>query len=148
MVEETKDKIETLGFAQIVNRPTRFWKNTRPSLLDQVWANKLDIINYCKNISDPVANHNLVDFSVNLRSCPNVKSEILKIIWISLNFEDFCQGVNNVNWNQIYDYSDVNITYYFLENNMSKYWIKLFLSERSSHLEVKRSGSPLRHKRK
>ena len=39
MVADMKDRIETLGFSQMVRGPTRHWKNTTPSLLDHVWLN-------------------------------------------------------------------------------------------------------------
>ena len=40
LVEKTKDTIETKGFMQMVTGPTRFWANTRPSLIDQIWSNQ------------------------------------------------------------------------------------------------------------
>ena len=61
MVEDTKNKIETLGFAQYVRGPTRFWKDTTQSLLDQVWTNNSNIIIHCKNLTRPVADHNIVE---------------------------------------------------------------------------------------
>ena len=52
MVKETREKIETLGFVQLVHGPTRFWRETAPSLLDQVWSNHPNkIFKYLKTSS-------------------------------------------------------------------------------------------------
>ena len=39
MVTETRDKIEILGYVQMVDGPTRFWWDTALSLIDHLWTN-------------------------------------------------------------------------------------------------------------
>ena len=67
MIEETKDRIEMAGFAQLVHGPTRFWRNAHPTLIYHVW------FNHCINYLRPVADHNLVETSVNLRYNPRTE---------------------------------------------------------------------------
>ena len=44
LVELMKNKIETLGYIQLVKNATRFWINTRDSLVDQLWTKTPDKI--------------------------------------------------------------------------------------------------------
>ena len=39
MTEDTKAELETQGFIQLVDKPTRFWPGHTPSLLDHTWTN-------------------------------------------------------------------------------------------------------------
>ena len=52
MIEVTKDKVETKGFAQMVKGATRFWHNTVPSLIDQAWSKNPDNTIHCKTSAD------------------------------------------------------------------------------------------------
>ena len=78
MVETTKERVETLGFAQLVKGPTRFWRDVCPSLLDQVWSNCPERVQFCKNLSRPIADHNIIETQVNLKSCPRTNLETEK----------------------------------------------------------------------
>ena len=39
MTDQTRLRIEGSGYVQLVKGPTRFWQQTRPSLIDQAWTN-------------------------------------------------------------------------------------------------------------
>ena len=118
LVDRTKDNIETLGFAQLVSGPTRFWPNTNPSLIDQVWCNHPEKIKSCKNITRPVADHNLVEVVVNLRANPRSRMEIMKRKCGKLDVKTFQQRVECLNWENIYQIDDANLAYNYLEENL------------------------------
>ena len=119
MVNETKDKIESAGFAQLVKGPTRFWKNTHPSLIDQVWSNSPDKIIHCKNIARPVANHNIVEMLVRMKGNPRTNMEILKRRWRYFNQEVFKNRIKDIDWKDIYQIKNADLAYNFLEEKMT-----------------------------
>ena len=46
-----KDEVETMGFVQMVEKPTRFWLQTADFLVDQIWSNRVDRISEVVNIT-------------------------------------------------------------------------------------------------
>ena len=72
---------------------------------------------------------------VNLKTCPKIKSESLKRNWKNLDIEEFKLKVANINWDSIYNISDVNLAYYFLESNLRQ-----ILDELIPILKVQPSG--------
>ena len=88
MIEATKDKIETLGYAQMVRNPTRFWPNTRPSLIDHVWTNKPESVISCLNISRPVTDHNVIVTLVKLKGSVKTRAEVRVRKWGKLDKDE------------------------------------------------------------
>ena len=121
MIEKTKENVETLGFVQMVQGPTRFWNDTAPSLLDQVWANKPNRIHQCRNITRAVADHNLIETIVNMKTDPRQNIEIRKRKWNQLDNVEFQRRIANENWEDIYSINDVNMAYNFLEERIKKH---------------------------
>ena len=120
MVEAIRDNIETLGFAQLVKGPTRFWVNSRPSLIDHAWTNDTEAVTSCRNIFRPVADHNAVETIIKLKGKNKSKTEILKRKWTKLDIETFKLELNLVNWDQIYEIENVDLAYNFMEENLRR----------------------------
>ena len=93
MVEDTRNRIEILGYSQLVKGATRHWKDTTPSLLDHAWSNNTNRIVHCKNIVIPIADHNLVETLVNLKGKIGSNPESLKRKWKTLDLEKFKQRI-------------------------------------------------------
>ena len=120
MVEDVKNRVETMGFTQQVKGPTRFWVNTVPSLLDQVWTNNPVKIIFCKNHSRPVADHNMVETSVRLKGNIRNNQESRKRKWKTLDLEQFKEKIRQIEWEKILEIEDPNIANNFFEENMRK----------------------------
>ena len=118
MMEDTKIKIETIGFTQHVKEPTRFMRNTTPSLVDHVWLNNPIRMIHCKNKSRPVADHNMVETLLKLKGKINNSQETMRRKWKLLNLEKFKNRIEAMNWDSIYNTTDPDIAYNILETNM------------------------------
>ena len=120
LVNGVKDKIETLGYTQMVRGPTRFWRDTIPSLIDMVWMNCPTKMIHCKNIPRPVADHNLVEVLLRLKGNPKVKMEALRRKWKKLDVDLFRNEIEEIDWEKIYSIKDADLAYNFLEENMRR----------------------------
>ena len=118
MVNEIRDNIETRGYAQLVKGPTRYWKDTRPSCIDHAWSNNPAMVLHCKNVSRPVADHNLVEVLVRLKGSPRTNIEVVKRNLNKMDVKGFQTKIENYNWNEIYEIMDANLAYNFLEEKM------------------------------
>ena len=118
MIENTKDKVESKGYAQMVSGATRFWPGTVPSLMDQSWSNRQENIIHCKNIHRPVADHNAVETIIRMKGNIRTKGEQLKRKWKYFDPVSFQKRVEGMNWNEIYTIKDVNLAYSFLEEKL------------------------------
>ena len=120
MVTKLRDRIETLGFAQLVRGPTHFWPGRRPSTIDHSWTNQTDAIISCRNILRPIADHNMIETIVKLKGRIRTKHEIRVRKWSKFDKLKFTETVSKVKWEEIYELSDVNLAYNFLEENLRK----------------------------
>ena len=120
MINELRDKIETLGYVQMVRGPTHFWPNRRSSLVDHSWTNSPDTIVSCRNILRPVADHNMIETVLKLKGRIKTKMEIRKRKWSQLDHQRFKDSIAEVNWNKIYEIDDANLAYNYLEENIRK----------------------------
>ena len=96
MVLEMKNTVESNGYAQMVTGPTRFWRNTAPSLVDHVWLNHPDRLLSCRNLSRPVADHNLVSTTYRTKGKCSVTKEIFKRQWRKLDLQAFKDNLAKV----------------------------------------------------
>ena len=118
MIEEMKDRVETLGYTQMVKGPTRYWQDTTPSLIDHVWTNCPTKIIHCKNLVRPVADHNLVETSLRIKGNTKVNLESLRRDWKSLDLNEFRRKIEEMDWDPIYSIMDVNLANSYLEDRM------------------------------
>ena len=74
-----------------------------------------------------MADHNLIETIVNLRSDPRQNTEILKRKCKLLNIKYFQNRIANENWNKIYQIDDPNLAYNFLNEKIRKHLDELIL---------------------
>ena len=120
MVTDTKDNIETLGYMQIVEGATRFWKDTSPSLIDQVWCNNVQNIVHCKNMVRAVADHNIVETVVRLKGRIEIKLESRQRKWKELDVKKFKTHLEAKNWDEIIEMKDPDLAYNAIEENLKE----------------------------
>ena len=120
MVNTTKLQIETLGYHQLVQGPTRFWPNKLPSLIDQVWSNTPETILQCNNLTRPVADHNLITTVIRLKGKAGSNQEYMKRKWKDFSTKEYLEEVNKVEWEQIYKIKNVDLAYHFIESNLQR----------------------------
>ena len=96
---------------------TRFWTDTVPSLIDHSWTNIPDII-HCKNVLRPVADHNVIETVIKLKNKPRSKCEIIKRKWKGFDMAGYQEEVKNLDWDSIYEISDANLAYNYLEEKL------------------------------
>ena len=78
MTDIIKYKIETIGFFQLIQGPTRFWPHTPESLIDQIWTNAPDLIISSRNIIHAVADHNLIELNIRMKGKQSYPREVIK----------------------------------------------------------------------
>ena len=69
---------ESESSSQLVTEATRFWPNTRDSLIDQVWSNCPQIVIYVNNITHGASDHNIIEIDIKLKGkigAPKTDSE-------------------------------------------------------------------------
>ena len=62
MIDQVKNRIETLGFSQLVEGNTHFWINTS-SLIDHCWTDCPNRILKIKNENRASSDHNAIQIS-------------------------------------------------------------------------------------
>ena len=116
MTNMIKNKLEIRGFNQLVWGPNRFWPNCDDSLVDHVWTNTPDSIISVRNIVVNTADHNILELNIRLKGkCSNSKEVIRRII-TNYDLSSYRQQINQINWENFYKMTDVNVAYnFFLE---------------------------------
>ena len=80
LINMVKNKLEVRGFNQLVSGPTRFWPNCEDSLVDHVWTNTPDMIISVRNITDSVADHNIIEMNLRLKGKCSTNKEVIRRI--------------------------------------------------------------------
>ena len=73
MVADTRHELETLGFQQLVDGPTRFWPGVADSMLDHTWTNNSSRIIKVENIVNSASDHNLVKTTIRTKNPVKIK---------------------------------------------------------------------------
>ena len=116
MVDLVKQRIETCGFTQLVQGPTRFWPNSLPSLIDQAWTNSPQHIVSTRNINNAVADHNTIEVVIRLKGKFSTPKEIIKRVRTNFDETTYRNRLKDVDWDKLYEFNDVNLAYNFFEN--------------------------------
>ena len=85
MTDMMKNRIETLGFTQVIEGDTRFWPGTPSSLIDHCWQNCTERIMSVKNVEIAVSDHNLQEIQIRINGSGTRPKEFLardKIKWM------------------------------------------------------------------
>ena len=100
MVDLVKSRIETLGFHQLVEGDTRFWRDTK-SLLDHCWTEVPNRILQSRNEMRTSSDHNMIQFSIRLSASYYKPKEILLRDRINLNIDRFKSNVSNIDLTEL-----------------------------------------------
>ena len=102
----------------MVRGATRFGPNSMPSLIDLAWVNNPASVVHCKNLSRPVADHNIIFTMMRLKGKIRNKNEIVSRDWKHFNQDGFKKRIEGMKWNEIYGLDDPNLAFSFLEEKM------------------------------
>ena len=78
LVEDTKNRIESIGFIHLVKGFTTSWPHTEDLLVDQLWTNVPFRIDQCNNVVRIVADHNVLAVVIRIKGERKIPQEILK----------------------------------------------------------------------
>ena len=78
MVELVKEKVETMGFYQLIEGHTRCWNQQPDSLIDQCWSNVPEKLVYHKNEVRAYSDHNLIIVSFRTKERVENRHDIVK----------------------------------------------------------------------
>ena len=136
MVEATKMAIETKGFIQLIEGCTRFWPGVDDSLLDHCWSNFPQKVLNKFNITDSTSDHNIIGVTVRVKGMVDCRHEFKKRKWTNFSQDRYIEKISQINWNEMYSCSNVNLAWDFFETN-----IKEVLSTEAPILKVQPRGS-------
>ena len=120
MVNLVKEKIETLGFHQMVTGDTRFWRDTK-SLIDQCWTDCPQRLLQSKNEIRASSDHNLIQFLIRISGSNNKPKEAIFRDKSNMNLDRFKSNIANIDWSELLNTQDLNIAYNIFESEMRKY---------------------------
>ena len=118
MVDMFKDQAETSGFSQIVTGYTRCWYGQSSSLLDQCWTNCATRISSCRNLVRGSSDHNLIEIIIRLKGINKSPKETVKINRKNFNSETFKEMVAGIDWTDILESNDMDISYDLFETKI------------------------------
>ena len=95
-----------------------FWPNCQDTLIDHVWANTPEIIISVRNITNYVADHNIIELNVCLKGKCSTSKEIIRRVRTNFNLANYRQKISSINWDPLYCLTDVNLAYNFFHEKV------------------------------
>ena len=108
MVQQTKDKIQSLNFTQIVEGATRSWPDKADSQIDHVWTNSPEMVLSSRNLVRATGDHNLLVIEIKIKGTEPERIEIKKRNWKQLNLERFRETAAAINWEDMYSLTNLD----------------------------------------
>ena len=118
MTDIVKDKIESLGFHQLIQGPTRFWPHTPDYLIDQVWTNAPEMVTSSRNILHIVADHNVIELCIRMKGKQYHPRETIKRKRTNFDLLRYIDKISKINWEPMYSQTDLNLAYTYFEDNV------------------------------
>ena len=102
MVQLVKDKIETTGFSQLVNRITRSWNQQADSILDHIWVNCPNkVINHF-NIPRGASDHNIIGLNLATMDLKMGGQNTIKRKWANFDKDRCMDKFRQLDWTDLY----------------------------------------------
>ena len=120
MITDTKDSLEAGGFFQLVDDVTRSWPGQVDSLIDHFWTNDPQKILKVSNVVRAVADHNVISANIRIKGSDLKRLDVSKRSYKNFNPVLYRQKLNEENWSEIYEISNVDIANDFLESRIVK----------------------------
>ena len=109
LVNEVKQEIETLGFAQMIGSPTRAWPGQPVSLVDHIWVNNPGGILTTSNEVRGPWDHNLIGAVIRTKNRTEQEHEINKRNRKNFNLERYREKIKNIDWTEFYGCNEINL---------------------------------------
>ena len=115
MVNLVKMEIETQGFQQLIQGPTRFWPQQSDSLIDKCWSNCLDRVMSTSNTLNGTTDHNIIELVLRIKGKISTPTEILRRSMKNWNSENYKKEISQINWSNLYQQNNVSVAYSLFE---------------------------------
>ena len=119
MVDSLKEKIETIGFQQLITEFTRTWNQQADSALDHIWTNCQERTLRTWNLPRTSSDHNIIGIDISLRDIKLGGHNIVKIVWKNFVPESFLSDLKTLDWSKILELDNVDLANSLLEDNLS-----------------------------
>ena len=115
MVQQAKDKIETLNFSQIIVGATRAWPDKADSLIDHCWTNcPLRVISK-RNLVRATGDHNVLEITIRIKGTGTRKRN-----WKLFNLEKLKSAASNIRWEELYSMTNLDLANSWLVDELNK----------------------------
>ena len=118
MVEKVKVEVETLGFQQMVQGPTRTLRDQPQSNLDHCWMNNPGRLIFHKNLERAYSDHNLILIQFRTKNVLNDRHEVVIRDRRNYNKEEYKQRIASINWTEFNNSENIDIKNDILEKNI------------------------------
>ena len=118
MVSDTKNSLEAGGFFQLISDITQSWPGQLDSLIDHFWTNDPNKILKVSNTVKAAGDHNVVSASIRIKGSDTRRLNTRKRSYKNFDPNQYRQKLQLINWDEIYDITDVDVANDFLETNI------------------------------
>ena len=118
MIENMKSTIGSSGYHQVIVGNTHTWPGARDSLIDHCWVNNPGKVISVINIADASSDHNMVGIVFRIAGIESNSQSFKKRKWGKFDADNFNQKLNEINWDELYQLTDVNLAWDFLRSQL------------------------------
>ena len=116
LVQLTKDEMETRGFCQLINQPTRFWQGQAPSILDHLWTNAPGCIMTTSNLPRSSSDHNTITTILRTKDRVDQQHNSRRRDRKNMDPVGYRNKISDIDWGDYYEKDDINyLNNYFVE---------------------------------
>ena len=116
LVQLTKDEVETRGFCQLINQPTRFWHGQTPSIIDHLWTNAPGCIMSTSNTPRSSSDHNTITAILRTKDRVVQQHNSRRRDRKKMDVENYKNKIKDIDWSEFFAENDINLlNNYFVE---------------------------------
>ena len=118
MINNTKDTLEVGGFFQLVKDVTRSWPGQADSLIDHFWTNEPGKVLSVANKVRAVGDHNVISATIRVKGTDSARLDTRNRSFKNFDPVVYRQRLETIDWEEIYEISDVDLANDFLESRV------------------------------
>ena len=118
MVTATKNTLETLGFAQLIEGATRSWPGQADSCIDHLWTNEAEKITSWTNLVKSVGDHNWIMATLRLNGKESRKLETHRRCYKNFDPAEYRRRLETIDWGELYKMENIDVANDFLESRI------------------------------